>query len=622
MPATNQFEEPMRNASQRGATRRPLLLGAALPLVAALGLGACKDTLATAAQPLGTLNATSLANKAGVEANLVSAYRALDWNNAVGGGWGNAASDWEWASVSSDDAHKGSNSGDQPGVQDASLYNWGSGNTDSDLNDKWRGAYEGVSRTNAVLSLLQSVQKSSPGAISASDATGIAGEAIFLRAHYHFSAYRLWGNIPYYREGDTDLRKPNESATAVIADIEKDLDSAITLLPSSPRNGDKGRVMKMTAMAYKGRVQAYAGQWASALTTLRAVQASGVYSLETSFDHVWTGRPAYWNGPETILAYQASVNDGEPNGNNANYGERLNFPYSGSPFGCCGFHQPSQDLVNFYAVDANGLPVALSNPNWDANNTTLVGGTMTPVDPRVDWTVGRFRTPYKDWGLPNPSWIRDQTYSGPYSPKKNAHEQATVGTSQSTVGWTPTQLNAVKIHIFRYADALLLLAEAEVEAGSLDNARVIVNQIRARAAAGAQGCGSADSTTLAAYPTCRGDTRLSVPINDPSIKWAKYQIGQYPAGSFSNQAYARQAVHAERRLELAMEGQRFFDLKRWGEYQQRLTDYRAAEGARFPSYFAGAGPISSRLLYYPIPSAQIQLSTVGSTPTLKQNPGW
>ena len=622
MSAPNQAHEPMRNPSQRSAPRRSLLLGPALPLLAALGLGACKETLTEAAQPLGTLNATSLANQAGVEATLVSAYRALDYNNSVGGGWGNAASDWVWASVTSDDAHKGSNAGDQPGIQGASLYNWSSANTDSDLNDKWRGAYEGVSRTNATLNLLHSVQKSSPSAISTSDANAITGEAMFLRAHYHFSAYRLWGNIPYYREADTDFRKPNETAAAVIADIEKDLDSAIVLLPTSPRGGAKGRAMKMTAMAYLGRVQAYAGQWPAALTTLRAVQASGTYALETSFDHVWTGRPAYWNGPETILAYQASVNDGEPNGNNGNYGERLNFPYSGSHFGCCGFHQPSQDLVNFFAVDANGLPAALSNPNWNANNNNFVGGSTTPVDPRLDWTVGRFGTPYKDYGLPNASWVRDINYSGPYSPKKNAHEQATISTTESTVGWTPTQLNAVKIHIFRYADALLLLAEAEVEAGSPENARLIVNQIRTRAAAGVQGCGSADAGTLALYPTCASDTRLSVPINDPSIKWATYQVGLYPAGSFSDQNYARNAVRAERRLELAMEGQRFFDLKRWGIYQQRLTDYRTAESVRVPSYFAGAGPITSRLLYFPIPSTQIQLSIVGSTPALKQNPGW
>lgn len=598
------------------------LLGAALPVLALAALGplACKDTLPTAAQPQGTLNSTTLANQAGVEGTLVGAYRALDANGPVLN-WGNAASDWVFASTTSDDALKGSTSGDQPGIQDLDLYAWQTGNADDYLNNKWNGAYEGVSRANATLNLLKTVQQA--GGISAADAASIAGEAIFLRAHFHFSAYRVFGNIPYYREDVTDFRQPNIPAAQVLTEIIKDLDSAAVLLPSTPRNGDKARAFKSTALAYKGRVQAYAGQWPEALQTLRAVQASGVYALESSYDKVWTGRPAFWNGKETILAYQASVNDGDPNGNNANYGERLNFPHSGSPFNCCGFHQPSQNLVNYFRVDANGLPLALSSPTtWNSNDSAFFGGNQAPVDPRLDWTVGRDGTPYKDWGLPNSSWNRDRSYSGPYSPKKNVHEQVSVGTSQSTVGWTPQQLNAVKMHIFRYADMLLLLAEAEVEAGSTENARQIVNQIRARAAAGAQGCGTSDSSVVKAYPSCQGNNQLSVPVGDPSVTWANYQVGQYPAGAFADQSFAREAVHAERRLELAMEGQRFFDLRRWGTYQTVLNNYVATERNRFPRYFTGIAPVAQRHQFYPIPSVQIALSSKDGTPQLKQNPGW
>lgn len=592
------------------ASTRRVLLGATVPIMAALGLAACHDTLPTAAQPQGTLNGQVLATKSGVEGLLVAAYRALDTNNQIGNGWSWTATQWVYGSTTSDDALKGSASGDQPGQQDIDLYNWSTGNTDNYLNDEWRGAYEGVSRSNAVLNLLAQVQKSSPGAIPAAEASAIAGEAIFLRAHYHFNAYRVFGNIPYYREADTDFRKPNEQASAVAADIIKDLDSAAVLLPATPYNGDKGRVAKMAAMAYKGRVQVYAGQYAEALTTLRAVRASGVYALETSFDKVYSGFPENWNGKETILAYQASVNDGDPNGSNANWGERLNFPYGHEPGTCCGFHQPSQNLVNFYAVDATtGLPASLSNPSWNANNANFKAGSATPVDPRLDWTVGRDSVPYKDWGLPDPSWNRDRSYAGPYSPKKNVHEKASVSTSQSTVGWTFQQLNAVKLHIFRYADMLLLLAEAEVEAGSTENARQIVNEIRARASVKVQGPGT-DKASIA------------VPIDDPSITWATYKVAQYPAGSFSDQTYARNAVRAERRLELAMEGQRFFDLKRWGIFEQTLNDYVAVEKNRFPAYFIGVAPVTARNLYFPIPSSQIELSKVGGAPQLKQNPGW
>jgi hypothetical protein len=512
-----------------------------------------------------------------------------------------------WGSVTSDDAYKGSEASDQPAATDVELYNWTTNNADLYLNDAWIGAYEGIARANSTLRLLNQVQEQSPGAIQDPDARGIAGEAIFLRAHYHFNAWRMWANIPYYREDDTDFRKPNLDSAAVVAELIKDLDSAITVLPETPRNGNAGRVTRWTAMAYKGRVQAYANQWPAALATLSAVRSSGVYALEASFDHVWSGFPEFRFGKETIFAYSATANDGDPNGNNANYGERLNFPHSGSPFGCCGFHQPSQNLVNFYAVDAAGLPLAISDANWNANDATFTAaaGATTPVDPRLDWTVGRDGVPYKDWGPHAPGWIRSPAYGGPYSPKKNVHEKSSG--AQSNVGWAPAQQNAVPIHIFRYADMLLLLAEAEVEAGSLENARTIVNEIRTRAGARAQGPG-ADKSTIA------------VPIDDPSITWATYRVGLYTT-PFASQDQARTAVRTERRLELAMEGQRFFDLRRWGTFQQVLTDYLAVESRR-RLYLAAAAPVTERYHLFPIPSTQIELSKVSGTPQLAQNPGW
>jgi hypothetical protein len=365
-------------------------------------------------------------------------------------------------------------------------------------------------------------------------------------------------------------------------------------------------VNQWTAKAYKGRVLVYAGQFPAALTLLREVRTSGPYALETSYDKVWTGFKDLENGKETIFAYQAAVNDGEPNGNDSNYGERLNFPHGGSTLeSCCGFHQPSQNLVNFMAVDAQGLPLALTDPNWNARNTNLTSATLIPVDPRLDWTVGRDGVPYKDWGAHAAGWIRAPAYGGPYSPKKNVHEKAS-GAS-SSVGWVPIQLNSVNMHIFRYADMLLMLAEAEVEAGALENARTIVNQIRARAGQTAQGPGT-DRATIA------------VPINDSRITWANYRIGQYNA-PWTNQADARTRVRYERRLELAMEGQRFFDLQRWGIAAATLNTYLAAEKSR-RLYLAAAEAFAPRHRYYPIPAIQIELSKVSGTERLKQNTGW
>lgn len=605
-------------------SKHPVLLGSAWILLASVAVYGCKDFLSDASAPQGTLNEQTLATASGVEGNLIAAYRALDWNNGVGGAWGNAASNWVWGSVASDDAYKGSEASDQPPIDQVENYSWGTADVESYLNQKWRGAYEGVVRANATLRLLEKVKTAIPGAFTTAVANSIQGEATFLRAHYHFEAWRMWGNIPYYKEADLDFRKANAAdvaagSAATITAIVADLDAAIGLLPATPRNAQKGRVTSWTAKAYKGRVQVYAKQYAAALTTLRDVQANGPFALETSFDRVWSGYSDAQNGPETILAYQASSNDGEPNGNNANFGERLNFPHSGSRFGCCGFHQPSQNLVNFYQVDGAGLPLAASSPaTWNSSNANFVAGSASAVDPRLDWTVGRDGVPYKDWGAHQSGWIRAPAYGGSYSPKKNVHEKGS-GSEQTAGGWAPTQQNSVNIHIFRYADMLLLLAEAEVEAGSVANAMAIVNQIRTRAGQKAQGPGTDRATT-------------AVALNDPSITWATYRIGNYGA---LGQPQAREAVRNERRLELAMEGQRFFDLRRWGIADAVLNAYigigsgstgvgggmEKARRAQKASAVAWLGA-TDRHYFFPIPAIQISLSKVDGQNRLTQSPGW
>jgi len=623
-----------------------LLYGMAVVMLAAGVAYACKDFLNIPAQ--GTVIEQSLETKAGVEGSLIAAYRSLDCSSSSAGSWGCAASNWVWGSVPSGDAHKGSNAGDQQPINDIETFSWAVGEAEGYLNQKWSQAYEGVFRANATLNLLKRVQTLKPLEISTTDANSIKGEALFLRAHYHFEAYRMWGHIPYYFEADTTpvtlggFRKANDlPLDSIVKLVIADLNSAIALLPAKPRNGDLGRATSWTAKAYKGRVQVYGAVrtpalWDSALATLRDVQANGPFKLETSFDHVWTGFTQYRNGPETILAFQASIKDGEPSGWNSNWGERLNFPHSGSHFGCCGFHQPSYQLVNFFAVDATGLPLALTNPNWngtsgltaaqgDTNFAAGAPGSLAPVDPRLDWTVGRDRVPYKDWGLHARGWIRDASYSGPFSPKKNVHEQG--ANAENNVGWQATQTNDVNIHIFRYADLLLLLAEAEIHAttGVLDNARTIVNQIRARAGKVAQGCGTITDTILTkAWPTCKTDAAIqpmAIPLvavtptlDTLATPWAVYKIGLYTT-PFISVAQADSAVQYERRLELAMEGQRFFDLRRWRIADTEINSYITRERTRIP-YLAGV-TYTARDSLYPIPSIQLDLA-----PLLVQNPGW
>ncbi len=535
----------------------------------------------------GVLDSTTLANESGVQATLIAAYSMLDgWGGF--GGWGGAGSNWIFGSVASDDAYKGSEPGDQQPSTDVELYQWSTGGADGYLNDKWGNVYEGVNRTNATLTLLTTVEGISPEA-----AQSIEGESKFLRAHYHFEAYRYWGNIPIYTEADTDFRKANGSQEAAISAIIADLDAAISLLPAS--QGQIGRVTSWTAKAYKGRVLMASGDLNGAKAVLSDVVNSGPYQLEDCFHDVFSA--ADDNGPETILAYQASSNDGDGGGDNGNRNDRLNFPHGGSPFGCCGFHQPSQNLVNQFKVDANGLPFL----DGSANSADVTAADA--VDPRLDWSVGRDDVPFLDWGLHAPGWIRDRAWAGPYSPKKNIYEQnAGVG---SSVGWANYQLHSMNLHLLRYADVILMLAEAEAETGGLETARELVNMIRTRAGACAQGPDGG---------------AVEVAIDDPAITWANYSVGTYDS-PWTDQATAIAAVRMERRLELAMEGHRFFDLRRWGIAQEVLNEYIAVEQTK-RNYLTAASNVEARHNLYPLPSVQIELSTVEGESRLTQNAGW
>jgi hypothetical protein len=218
------------------------------------------------------------------------------------------------------------------------------------------------------------------------------------------------------------------------------------------------------------------------------------------------------------------------------------------------------------------------------------------LDPRLDWTAGRRGIPYLDWGKhPGKDWIRNQASAGPFSPKKNVFYKADVGTGgdNSATQWAPA--NAINFNLIRFAQVLLWAAECEVEVGSLDKAETYVNKIRNRAA------------------------NASDFVMDGSSPAAHYFIKPYPSGWFGThgQDLARKAVHFEEKLELAMEGQRFFDLVRWGEADVAINAYFAYEG-QFTTDVDGAKFTSGTNDYFPIPQTQIDLSNG----TLKQNPGY
>ncbi|HMQ63209.1 MAG TPA: RagB/SusD family nutrient uptake outer membrane protein [Flavilitoribacter sp.] len=543
---------------------------------------ACSEDFLNA-PPQGSLDEGTLGNQQGVEAALISAYSMLDgWNDDWGTfnpPWGGAGSNWIWGSVPSDEAYKGSEPGDQLEVQLIELFQWAPGN--NYLNVKFQALYEGIARSNATIKLMKKTE-------NITEQERIEAEARFLRAHFHFDGWKLWKNIPYYTEADEDFRKPNSED--IIPRIEEDFQFAINNLPVT--QVAVGRATKGAAQAYLGKVFLYNGEYAKAKEQFDAVVSSGKYALLPCYHDVFTQEME--NGSEMIFSIQASVNDGTTEGQNGNFADRLNFPNGGGTFSCCGFHQPSQNLVNAHKVDAGGLPMPETYNDLDATAADV-------MDPRVDWTVGRDGVPFLTYGTHGPEWIRARAWAGPYSAKKFIHDPG----ENAASSWSNQQLSTINIPIIRYADVLLMLAECEVELGNLERARELVNMIRQRAAGCAQGPdGDADDN-----------------IKDPGITYAKYDVGTYNS-AWTNQTAAREAVRFERKLELALEGHRFFDLRRWGIAKDYINnEYLAVEKTK-RTYLEDSGGFEDRHWLYPLPTVQIQLSKVDGVPQLKQNPGY
>ncbi|HMQ46571.1 MAG TPA: RagB/SusD family nutrient uptake outer membrane protein [Saprospiraceae bacterium] len=542
---------------------------------------ACSDEFLEA-PPQALLDEGTLGNQAGVEAALISAYSMLDgWNDDWGTfspPWGAAGSNWIWGSVTTDEAYKGSESGDQFEIQQIELYQWAPGNVY--LNVKFQALYEGIARSNATINLMNNSE-------DITDKERIEGEARFLRAHYHFDAWKLWKNIPYYTEADEDFRKPNTDD--IVPNIIEDFQFAITNLPES--QGAVGRANKLAAQAYLGKVYLYNGNFSAAKEQFDAVVNSGKYALLPCFHDVFTQEME--NGSEMIFSIQASVNDGSTEGQNGNFADRLRYPNGGGTFSCCGFHQPSQNLVNSHKVDANGLPLPSS---FNGSDVTI----SDPVDPRLDWTVGRDDVPFLEYGLHSPAWIRARSFAGPFSAKKFIHDPG----ENVASSWNNQQLSTINVPIIRYADVLLMLAECEVELNNLERARELVNMVRERAGGCAQG---PDGGATA--------------IDDAGITWATYRVGTYTA-TWTDQNAARTAVRFERKLELALEGHRLFDLRRWGVAQQVINDeYLPIEKTK-RTYLNDSNGLEDRHALYPLPSVQIELSKVDGVPQLKQNTGY
>jgi len=294
--------------------------------------------------------------------------------------------------------------------------------------------------------------------------------------------------------------------------------------------------------------------------------------------------PETENGPESIFAIQFTINDGTTAGR-LNFEDGLNYPHGAPQYGCCGFHAASQNLVNAFTTDASGLP------NFNTFNNSIADLSAQTVDTRIDHTVGIDGHPYKyDPTKPfSNSWVRDPGVYGNFHTMKSQ----LLATSSSYFKLGPFMGSAKNLDVLRYDDVLLMQAEAYIELGQQDKALPLINQIRVRAAASTGRLKKLDGT----FPS-------------------NYNLQPYPATNWT-QAYARQALQWERRLEFATEGDRFFDLVRWGIAEKTLNDYISVEKVRRP-FLNTAKFTAGRDEYLPIPQSEI-LFTNG---LYKQNPGY
>jgi hypothetical protein len=554
---------------------------------------ACKESFFEI-PPNGVLDEEVLATFEGVDLLLIGAYSLMDGVTEQYG-WEATTSGWVFGSIRGMEANKGSDSGDQPDVNPIQTYSETS--TNPYLNVKWSAIYDGITRCNSTIRTAIGAEEI--GTITADQLASFLNQAKALRGFYHFEAFRLWGDmnsgtgIPYILE-DTDIdavTNTEDVRPLIIADLQ-----AGTNLPNNM--GQVGRFNKTVSQVFlaKAHMQMYR-DYATALPLLNTVATSGTNpagqaaGLEARYGDIFDIE--FRNGVESIYTVQYSVNDGS-GARNAGWGEVLNFPYKGgggSPAGCCGFFNPTQDFVNSFRTDANGLPFIDSyNDEKVTNDQGLAPADPYTeysgrLDPRVDWAVGRRGIPYWDWGPHTGSdWIRDQSYSGPYSPKKQVFKKSQEGTYTEVGNWT-SGWTANGYRMIRYADVLLLKAECEAMTGADDLGLGEVNAIRNRAANPAGFVVEDDGTTPA----------------------ANYVVAPYT--SFAGAEAAMKAIKFERKLELGQEGHRFYDLQRWGDVQTELTRILNYEKTmEWGSALYGNASIGAEDINFPVPQRQIDLS--------------
>jgi hypothetical protein len=560
------------------------ILYSVLTVLALVGTTSCSDFLDDQ-KPQGVLDSDMVKDPSNVDNLVISAYAVFTTAEDVNSSF----SMWNF-DVRSDDAYKGGN-----GTSDGDVFHQleieqGVLTTNWNINDMWVRLYNCISRVNSAISVLETTSDSYQ--LKAQR----LGEMKFLRAYAHFLLKRLYKNIPFIMDANLKQEDYNTLSNTEFNNDEgwqqiiNDVEYAYNVLPV--KQTDKGRPSKAAAAAFLTKAYLYKAYRqddpsSNQVTSINRedllkvieysnpdIYSAGGFDLEPDFHNNFRPETQYENGVESIWAMQYSINDGTKYGNlNWSYGLIVpNIP--GVTDGGCDFYKPSQNLVNAYRTDADGHPFIDTFNNKDYDLTQ-------DADPRLFLTVGLTGLPYefnsKYMMDASSTWSRSNGLYGYYvTLKQNVDPDCGYLVKGS---WWGTPMNRI---VFRYADVLLERAEAYAQLNETGEAIKLVNKIRLRAK---------QSTGMIA--------------NYPSDYGVKFNISTYN-GSYS-QEDALKIVKMERRLEMGMESERFFDLVRWGEAEKVLNKYFAEETNNC-SIYGDAHFTANKNEYLPIPFSQVAAS--------------
>lgn len=544
-------------------------------LIFIFSFGSCEDFLEQPAS--GILAEDDLTGAEQIENMCISAYAGIG-NDEIN----RPLSLWGFGNVRSDDAYKGGNDqNDGNWLHFLEISSDAFNSADNWLTDVfWYRNYVVISRINSALRALNNISE----AEMPKKNTRIA-EMRFLRGHMHFIQKIIFHQIPYITEDMSPGDISKESNVALTSDelwqkIVDDFDFAYNNLP--PAQPEVGRANKYSAAAYLAKsylYKAYRQDEAHNVVEVNQPELQEVISLTNEIiasphrlesDFAYNFLPGeYENGSEALFSVQYSQEDGTTFGR-LNMGCALTTPTPGGDF-----NKPSQSLVNAFRT-RNGLP------DFDGYNTTDYNEGTDKVDPRLFHTVALPGKPYKYTGLTfeNSNYFtigRNASMYGTYSSlKENVDPQ-----SRYYVKTGPWYANSKNWIVIRYADVLLMRAEALIETGSYADALPLINQIRNRAKVSTNLIGFAGNMDIRPY------------TDGVNCTWT--------------QDFARKALRWERRLEMAMEGSRFFDIVRWGIAGETMDAYYSKEKAQH-TYYQGAVFHKNKDEYCPIPVNQINYS--------------